>query len=176
MGEGWLLTGEMAELIESGFEYHMRAAVRLPAEPHRRPRHDPLPAPRLSRQTSRRSTMTPAPPASTRKTASRFCSRPSFCSRWRPPLARRPPGMITRRPQLPIMLRGRHQQSLSHQNGLDLCNRKMQHISHYKSLKYGDPDSRRLGVTLKRLPDSAIKLRLCGKYGDARLLRQMRRL
>ena len=30
-------------------EYHMRAAVRLPAEPHRRPRHDPLPAPRLSR-------------------------------------------------------------------------------------------------------------------------------
>ena len=39
-GEGWLLTAEILELIESGMsERGVRAAVRLPAEPRDRPRH-----------------------------------------------------------------------------------------------------------------------------------------
>ena len=36
MGEGWLLTAEMIELVEGGYEQHrLRPALRLPAQPHR---------------------------------------------------------------------------------------------------------------------------------------------
>ena len=44
MGEGWLLTAEMLELIHSGTpEHRLRPALRLPAQPHRRQGHDPQP-------------------------------------------------------------------------------------------------------------------------------------
>ena len=39
MGEGWLLTAEMLELIDSGKQYCVHPAVRLPAEPCRRQGH-----------------------------------------------------------------------------------------------------------------------------------------
>ena len=42
MGEGWFLTGEMIELIQSGYgEHRLRPALRLPAQPHRRQGQDP---------------------------------------------------------------------------------------------------------------------------------------
>ena len=75
MGEGWLLTGEMAELIESGFP-NIICAQPFGCLPNHIAGRGMIPSLRRAypRQTSRRSTMTPAPPASTRKTASSSCS------------------------------------------------------------------------------------------------------
>ena len=40
MGEGWLLTAEMVELVHAGFENIVCAQPSLPAEPHHGNRHD----------------------------------------------------------------------------------------------------------------------------------------
>ena len=48
MGEGWLLTAEMLELIHSGTPQHrLCPALRLPAQPHCGQGHDPGPERRL---------------------------------------------------------------------------------------------------------------------------------
>ena len=76
MGEGWLLTGEMMELIQSGLrEHRLRPALRLPAQPHRRQGHDP-PDPRdVSPGQHRPHRLRPRRhAASTRRTASSSCS------------------------------------------------------------------------------------------------------
>lgn len=40
MGEGWLLTAEMLELAKKRLQqHHLRAALRLPAQPYSRARH-----------------------------------------------------------------------------------------------------------------------------------------
>lgn len=45
MGEGWLLPGEAAELIEKGYTNIIwRAAVRVSSQPHRRQGHNPASA------------------------------------------------------------------------------------------------------------------------------------